>query len=235
MLHAGGIAPPRTIFAHGWWTIEGRKMSKSVGNVVDPGALADRYGVDALRYFLMREVPFGPDGDFSHRALVGRINTDLANDLGNLLSRVLAMTGKYRAGAVPSGGSRETPLAAAAAAAATETRAAIARIAPHAALAAIWGFVGQANKFVDDEKPWALAKDPGAAARLDRCLRGLLEALRATAVLLWPFLPATAERMWRDLGLEGTPAAVEPGGWDLLPPGTQVRPSGPLFPRIEER
>jgi methionyl-tRNA synthetase len=234
MLHAGGIAPPRTIFAHGWWTIEGRKMSKSVGNVVDPGALADRYGVDALRYFLMREVPFGPDGDFSHRALVGRINTDLANDLGNLLSRVLAMTGKYRAGAVPAAGSAETPLAAAAREAARAVQDAVGRIAPHAALAAIWGLVGQANKFVDDEKPWALAKDPRAAARLDRCLRGLLEALRATAVLAWPFLPATAERMWRDLGLDGTPAAVEPGGWDLLPPGTTVRPSGPLFPRIEE-
>jgi methionyl-tRNA synthetase len=198
MLHAGGIAPPRTIFAHGWWTIEGRKMSKSVGNVVDPGALADRYGVDALRYFLMREVPFGPDGDFSHRALVGRINTDLANDLGNLLSRVLAMTGKYCAGAVPAAGAAAAPLAAAADRAAADAQAAVARIAPHAALAAIWSLVGQANKFVDDEKPWSLAKDPAARARLDRCLRALLETLRATSVLLWPFLPSTAERIcWR--------------------------------------
>jgi methionyl-tRNA synthetase len=118
--------------------------------------------------------------------------------------------------------------------AAAETAAAIERIAPHAALTAIWTLIGQANKHIDDEKPWALAKDPAAAPRLGRCLRGCLESLRATAVLLWPFLPGTAERMWRDLGLEGTPAAVVPGGWDLLPAGTQVRPSGPLFPRIVE-
>ncbi len=241
MLHAAGIAPPRTIFAHGWWTIEGQKMSKSVGNVVDPGDLADRYGRDALRYFLLREVHFGLDGDFSQRALVGRINADLANNLGNLFSRVLAMTGKYFSGAVPAESSLPGELSG------NEDLANLSRtasglvdvamyhdIAPHNALAAIWLLVGQANKHIDDEKPWALAKDPASTPRLGRCLRGCLEALRATAVLLWPFLPGTAERMWHDLGLEGTPAATVPGGWDLLPAGTRVRPSGPLFPRIVE-
>jgi methionyl-tRNA synthetase len=234
MLHAAGIAPPQTIFAHGWWTIEGRKMSKSLGNVVDPGGLAERYGVDALRYFLMREVPFGPDGDFSQRALVGRINTDLANDLGNLCSRVLAMTGKYFGGAVPESSSGEGPLGPAAALAAAAAETAVARLAPHAALTAIWSLVGQANKHIDDQKPWALAKDPAARPQLGRCLRGLLETLRATAVLLWPFLPDAADRIWRDLGLEGSPSRVEPGGWDLLPPGNAVHSSGPLFPRVEE-
>jgi len=234
MLHAAGIAPPHTIFAHGWWTIEGHKMSKSVGNVVDPGELADRYGVDALRYFLMREVPFGPDGDFSQRALIGRINSDLANNLGNLFSRVLAMTGKYCGGKVPEESAAAGPLAATATRAAADTAAAVERIAPHAALTAIWSLVDQANKHIDDEKPWALAKDAAALPRLGRCLRGCLEALRATAVLLWPFLPSTAERMWSDLGLEGTPAAVAPAAGDLLPAGTVLRPSGPLFPRVVE-
>jgi methionyl-tRNA synthetase len=144
------------------------------------------------------------------------------------------MAGKYFAGMVPDESSADGPLAVAAERAAADTAAAIERIAPHTALTAIWTLIGQANKHIDDEKPWALAKDPAAAPRLGRCLRSCLESLRATAVLLWPFLPGSAERMWRDLGLEGTPAALAPGGWDLLPPGTKLEPSGPLFPRIVE-
>jgi methionyl-tRNA synthetase len=233
MLHAIGLPLPRTIYAHGWWTVEGAKMSKSLGNVVDPGKLAGIYGRDALRYFMLREGPFGPDSDFSQAALVARINTDLANDLGNLFSRVLAMAGKYFEGAVPDaapGGGSGLPAVAAAAAA--ELEAALERIAPQAALAHLWTIVRQSNKLIDDEKPWALAKDPAARPRLARCLRDCLEALRATAVLLWPFLPGTAERMWHDLGLDGTPAQTVPGGWDILPAGTRLRPSGSLFPRV---
>jgi methionyl-tRNA synthetase len=233
MLHAIGLPLPQVIYAHGWWTVDGQKMSKSLGNVVDPGELAATYGVDALRYFLLREGPFGSDSDFSQRALVARINTDLANDLGNLFSRVLGMAGKYCGGAVPeaapgAGGG----LQAVAAQAAADLEAALERIAPHAALGHLWSVVRQANKLIDDEKPWALAKDPAAHARLARCLRDCLEALRAVAALLWPFLPATAERMWHELGLEGAPVPAPPGAWDLLPAGTALRPAGPLFPRI---
>jgi len=235
MLHAIGLPLPRLIYAHGWWTVGGEKMSKSLGNVVDPVQLADTYGRDALRYFLLREGPFGPDSDFSQRALVARINADLANDLGNLFSRVLAMTGKYFGGMVPAAApGNDAVLRSATVAAALDLAAAMERIAPQAALSHLWAIVRRANKFIDDEKPWALAKDPQALPHLARSLRDCLESLRATAVLLWPFLPDTAARMWRDLGLEGSPAAVVPGGWDLLPAGTRVRPSGPLFPRIVE-
>ncbi len=235
MLHAIGLPFPRMIFAHGWWTAEGQKMSKSLGNVVDPGELVGRYGRDTVRYFLLREGPFGPDSDFSRRALIARVNGDLANDLGNLHSRVLAMNAKYFGGEVPAEGPPTAgALPEAVAAAVAEVPPAMDRIAPQAALAAIWGIVRRANKFLDEEKPWALAKDPAARPRLARCLRDCLEALRATAGLLWPFLPDTAERMGADLGLGGVPAPPAAGEWDLIPPATALRPSGPLFPRIEE-
>ena len=234
MLHASGLPLPRTIFAHGWWTIEGKKMSKSVGNVVEPGELAERYGIDVMRYFLMREVPFGLDGDFSKRALIGRINSDLANDLGNLFSRVLSMTKKYFDGTVPeaAGDSRLEPKAAEAW---DEVAEAVGRIAPHRALAAAWEFIGAVNKYLDDEKPWMLAKDEEQKDRLAFCMKECLEALRFSAILLAAFLPHTTQRMWTDLGLEGAP---KPAGdrprWGMLGPGGTVSLSGPLFPRIED-
>jgi methionyl-tRNA synthetase len=235
MLHALGLPLPKTIFAHGWWTIEGSKMSKSLGNVVDPGTLADRFGVDAIRYFLLREVPFGLDGDFSQKALVGRINNDLANDLGNVFSRVLAMTRKYFDGLVPDGGGGVSPLEEQAGSAWEEVAARVEKVAPHLALTAVWTFIGRINKFLDDQKPWILARDADRRGELAFCLREAMESLRVTALLLSAFMPGTARRMWEDLGLDGEPSL--PGddpGWGLLVPGSGTSLSGPLFPRIEE-
>jgi methionyl-tRNA synthetase len=236
MLHALGLPQPKTIFAHGWWTIEGKKMSKSLGNVVDPGALAEEYGIDAIRYFLMREVPFGLDGDFSRKALVGRINNDLANDIGNLFSRILAMTKKYFDGAVPESGAGVSSLRDEAASTWREVTGSLDKMAPHLALTAIWGFIGRVNKFLDDEKPWILARDPDERGRLASCMREGLEALRVTSLLIAAFMPDTAQRMWSDLGLEGAPSLPgEDPGWGMLAPGRATGLSGPLFPRIEEK
>ncbi len=235
MLHALGLPLPRTIFAHGWWTIEGSKMSKSLGNVVDPGELADTYGIDAIRYFLLREVPFGLDGDFSRKALVRRINNDLANDLGNLFSRILAMTSKYFDSLVPEGGSGESTLEGDAAETWREVAAAVDSVTPHLALAAIWTFIGQVNKFLDDQKPWILARDDTRRGQLAFCLREALESLRAIALLLAAFMPDTARSMWTDLGLTGEPAPAGEGPeWTVLVPGSATSLSGPLFPRIED-
>jgi methionyl-tRNA synthetase len=236
MLHALGLPLPRTIFAHGWWTIEGQKMSKSLGNVIDPGRLAEEYGIDVIRYFLMREVPFGLDGDFSKKALLGRINNDLANDLGNVFSRILAMTRKYFDGQVPPSGDLDGSLAQYGRSAWKEVEDAVEKIAPHHALAAIWEFIGRINKFLDEEKPWALAKDPARRERLGSCLREGLEALRFTAILLHAFMPHTSVRMWADLGLQGEPSLRDEGPrWGGLPEGGDTSLSAPLFPRIEEK
>ncbi len=235
MLHALGLPQPRTIFAHGWWTIEGSKMSKSLGNVVDPGALAEEYGIDVIRYFLMREVPFGLDGDFSKKALVGRINNDLANDLGNVFSRILAMTKKYFDGLVPAA-TDDGELEERGKAAWEGVLQAVEQTAPHHALAAIWEFIGRINKFLDDRKPWALAKDPARREDLAACLRECLEAMRFTALLIKAFLPHTADGMWSDLGLEGEPSYEgSVPRWNGLAEGGKTALSGPLFPRIEDR
>ncbi|GAB4256741.1 MAG: methionine--tRNA ligase [Deferrisomatales bacterium] len=240
-LLSAGLPLPKKVFAHGWWTVEGKKMSKSLGNVIDPAAIAEQYGVDAFRYFILREVPFGLDGDFSREALVHRINSDLANDLGNLVSRVLAMLGKYRGGVVPRVGSHGTEsldeeLRDALATTLEEVDRAMDELAFHKALAAIWGFVGVVNRYVDSTAPWALAKDPDRAERLEQVLYNGCESLRVLGLLVFPFLPCTGREIWRRLGLE-RPAdegrLEELQVWGGLPAGSQTERGASLFPRIE--
>jgi methionyl-tRNA synthetase len=231
-LMAAGLPLPKKVFAHGWWTVEGQKMSKSLTNVVEPNMLIDKYGVDAIRYFLMREVPFGLDGDFSHSALVHRINSDLANDLGNLVSRSTAMLNKYFAGTLPTPGTvgdLERTLQERCAAVFRQVDAQMAELAFNKALQSIWELVGAANKYIDETTPWSMAKDPAHSERLGTVMYTLLETVRLIGLLATPFMPATGARICAILGL----AEAGTKDWGGLPPGTTVAKAEPLFPRIE--
>jgi methionyl-tRNA synthetase len=239
-LLSAGVAPPRGVFAHGWWTVEGQKMSKSLGNVVDPYEMVRTYGPDAFRYFLLREVPFGMDGDFSRKALVHRINSELANDFGNLLNRSLAMLGKYFSGTVPppgQPGEEEQALAAKAREVLRTVDEAMEELELSRALAATWDLVKAANKYVDTQAPWALAKDPSRQKRLGTVLYTVLEAVRICVLLSAPSLPVASQRMWEALGCEGAvEKALLPnaGQWGGLPEGASLPRSAVVFPRIED-
>lgn len=236
-LMAAGLPVPKRVFAHGWWTIEGQKMSKSLQNVVEPNMLVDKYGIDAVRYFLLREVPFGLDGDFSHAALVHRINSDLANDLGNLLNRSTAMVNKYFGGTLPAPG----PLAevdaafrAKAEAMIEQLDACINELAFSKGLQAIWEVISAGNKYIDETAPWTLAKDPAQQERLGTVMYTLLEAQRLIYLLLTAFMPNSAAKGLRYLNWVEPPKADDLV-WGQLVPGTTIIKAEPLFPRIEEK
>ena len=236
-LMAAGLPLPEKVFAHGWWTVEGQKMSKSLQNVVEPNMLIDKYGVDVVRYFLLREVPFGLDGDFSHAALIQRLNFDLANDLGNLLSRSTAMAVKYFDGLLPAAGELlESDLALK-----KKTEDMVSNVAScmddlafSKALQAIWEVVSAGNKYIDETAPWTLAKDPGNKERLATVMYCLLESQRIVHCILSAFMPSTAEKALCSLGWNNE-IDQEGLAWGGLQAGTTIIKAEALFPRYEEK
>lgn len=244
MLHGLGFSDDQMpkLIVHGWWNIGGAKMSKSIGNVVDPDVLADKYGVGALRYYLMRDMATGADADFSEERLIGRYNSDLANGLGNLLNRTLNMSARYRSGKLSRGGSAAEAdeirhLRDVVEEAISEYRLQMEHFQPHAALEAIWGIVNAANGLVETSAPFKLAKltdDAGAQARLDSVLFALADCLRVIAILIEPVLPDASVEMLAQLNV--SPASgnrLQRALTDSLAEGHQLNPPTPLFPRIE--
>ena len=228
MLKAMGLPLPKQILAHGFWQKDGARISKSTGNVVDPVSIINEWGLDAFRFYVLRELDIGPDGNWTEAGFRSRYQAELANGLGNLVNRSLSMLKRYRNGVVPA---RSNELAADAAKAADETRALFKQNQLQAALQSIWGLVNRANQYVDQTAPFKLAKDPAQAQRLDEVLYNLAETCRVLAVLLWPFLPGTATKIYAQLGLAGSPDKMEAATWGGLPPGQMIGEPAPLFPR----
>ena len=241
ILKAIGLEPPKNIFAHGWWTVNGQKMSKSLQNVVEPNNLIDKFGVDVIRYFLLREVPFGLDGDFSHKALIGRLNSDLANNLGNLLNRTVNMMKKYCDGVIPtpaSVGPEDLPLTEKAAEVIAEVRKLYNELSYNKILQKIWTLVDATNQYIDKTGPWNLAKTNEGKERLKTVMYNSAESLRVLGVLLNPYMPDSMSSLMKQLGVQ---SSIEDQGmaslenWGGLKSGNQTQKAKQLFPRIEDK
>jgi methionyl-tRNA synthetase len=235
LLKAIGLPLPEFILVHGWWQKDGQKMSKSTGNVVDPIAVIDDWGSDAFRYYVVRELDIGPDGNWTDAGFQSRYHAELANGLGNLVNRSLSMLKRYRDGVVPK---RHDELAVDANKTIRIVELCFQSKPPahnlQGALQTIWLLINRANQYVDQTAPFKLAKDPAQAVRLDEVLYNLAEVCRVLAVLLWPFLPTTAEKIYAQLGLSAVPDKFNLAAWGGLPGGHTIGPVSPLFPRRDQ-